>query len=63
MTASIPTAPGCIQIVGVALEPDRRRNAETVLDHIEPINQRHGFMAKVDLESYPSTTGAWSKPC
>jgi hypothetical protein len=42
-----------IQIVGVALEPDRRRSAETVLAHVDPINQRHGFMAKVELESVP----------
>jgi hypothetical protein len=42
-----------IQIVGVALEPDRQANAETVLEHVEPINQRHGFMAKVDLEPIP----------
>ena len=42
-----------IQIVGVALEPDRQRNAETVLDHVEPINQRHGFMAQVDLSVVP----------
>jgi hypothetical protein len=42
-----------IQIIGVALEPDRQRSAETVLDHVEPINQRHGFMAKVELESVP----------
>ncbi len=37
----------------MALEPDRQRNAEIVLDHVEPINQRHGFMAKVDLEAIP----------
>jgi hypothetical protein len=42
-----------IQIVSVALEPDRQRNAEIVLDHIEPINQRHGFMAQVDLSLVP----------
>jgi len=42
-----------IQIVGVALEPERQRNAETVLAHVEPINQRHGFMAKVDLDAVP----------
>jgi hypothetical protein len=41
------------QVVGVALEPDRPRNADTVLHYVEPINQRHGFMAKVDLESVP----------
>jgi len=38
-----------IQIVGVALEPDRKGNAEIVLRHVEPINPRHGFMAKVEL--------------
>jgi hypothetical protein len=38
-----------IQIVGVALEPDRKANAEIVLRHVEPINPRHGFMAKVEL--------------
>src|SRR5262249_31027525 len=38
-----------IQIVGVALEPDRKANAEVVLRHVEPINPRHGFMAKVDF--------------
>jgi len=38
-----------IQIVGVALEPDRQSNAEVVLHHVEPINRRHGFMAMVDL--------------
>jgi hypothetical protein len=38
-----------IQIVGVALEPDRKANAESVLRHVEPINPRHGFMAKVEL--------------
>jgi hypothetical protein len=38
-----------VQIVGVALEPNRQGNAETVLRHVEPINRRHGFMAKVDL--------------
>ncbi|HXF55437.1 MAG TPA: hypothetical protein VNK52_15090 [Hyphomicrobiaceae bacterium] len=43
-----------IQIVGVALEPDRRRNAETVLEYLEPINQRHGFMAKVELDAVAS---------
>jgi len=42
-----------IQIVGVALEPDRQRNAEVVLEHVEPINQRHGFMAQVDLSQVP----------
>jgi len=42
-----------IQIVGVALEPHRQRNAEIVLHHVEPINRRHGFMAKVDLEAVP----------
>jgi hypothetical protein len=42
-----------IQIVGVALEPDRQRNAEIVLHHVEPINRRHGFMAKVDLDAVP----------
>ena len=42
-----------IQIVGVALEPDRQHNAEIVLSHVEPINQRHSFMAKVDLEAVP----------
>lgn len=42
-----------IQIVGVALEPDRQHNAEIVLSHVEPINQRHGFMANVDLEAVP----------
>jgi hypothetical protein len=42
-----------IQIVGVALEPDRQLNAETVLAHVEPINQRHGFMAKVELDAIP----------
>jgi hypothetical protein len=42
-----------IQIVGVALEPDRQHNAEIVLGHVEPINQRHGFMAQVDLEAVP----------
>ena len=42
-----------IQIVGVALEPDRQGNAEIVLHHVEPINRRHGFMAKVDLEAVP----------
>ena len=43
-----------IQIVGVALDPDRQHNAEIVLGHVEPINQRHGFMAKVDLEAVPA---------
>ncbi|MBX9590368.1 MAG: hypothetical protein K2X43_13760 [Hyphomonadaceae bacterium] len=43
-----------IQIVGVALEPERQPNAEIVLSHVEPINQRHGFMAKVDLEAIPA---------
>ena len=38
-----------IQIVGVALEPDRKGNAEIVLRYVEPINPRHGFMAKVEL--------------
>jgi hypothetical protein len=38
-----------IQIVGVALEPDRKANAEVVLRYVEPINPRHGFMAKVEL--------------
>jgi hypothetical protein len=38
-----------IQIVGVALEPNRQGNAEIVLRHVEPINPRHGFMAKVEL--------------
>jgi hypothetical protein len=38
-----------IQIVGVALEPDRKANAEAVLRLVEPINPRHGFMAKVEL--------------
>ena len=42
-----------IQIVGVALEPDRQHGAEIVLDHVEPINKKHGFMAKVDLEAVP----------
>jgi hypothetical protein len=42
-----------IQIVGVALEPDRQGNAEIVLRHIEPINRRQGFMAKVDLKAVP----------
>jgi len=40
-----------IQIVGVALEPYRQHNAEIVLHHVEPINRRHGFMAKVELEA------------
>jgi hypothetical protein len=43
-----------IQIVGVALEPDRQHNAEIVLDHVEPINQWQGFMARVDLQSVPA---------
>jgi hypothetical protein len=38
-----------IQIVGVALEPERQANADTVLHYVEPMNPRHGFMAKVDL--------------
>jgi predicted nucleic acid-binding Zn-ribbon protein len=42
-----------IQIVGVALEPDRQGNAETVLQHIEPVNRRNGFMAEVDLKAVP----------
>jgi hypothetical protein len=42
-----------IHIVGVALEPDRQSNAQVVLGYVEPINQRHGFMAKIDLESVP----------
>jgi hypothetical protein len=42
-----------IQIVGVALEPDRQRNAEVVLQYVEPINRRHGFMAKVDIKAVP----------
>jgi hypothetical protein len=42
-----------IQIVGVALEPDRQGNAETVLQHIEPVNRRNGFMAQVDLKAVP----------
>jgi hypothetical protein len=42
-----------IQIVGVALEPDRQRNAETVLQYVEPINRRHSFMAKVDIKAIP----------
>jgi hypothetical protein len=42
-----------IQIVGVALEPDRQGNAETVLRHVDPINRRQGFMAKVDLKAVP----------
>lgn len=42
-----------IQIVGVALEPDRQGNAELVLRHVEPVNRRSGFMAKVDLKAVP----------
>ena len=42
-----------IQIVGAALEPDRQRNAETVLEHVEPINPRQNFMAQVDLRAVP----------
>jgi hypothetical protein len=42
-----------IQIVGVALEPDRQGNAEIVLQHIEPVNRRNGFMAQVDLKAVP----------
>jgi hypothetical protein len=40
------------QIVGAALAPasERARNAEIVLQYMEPINQRHGFMAKVDFD-------------
>src|SRR5262245_54525298 len=43
-----------VQIVGVALEPDRQGNAEIVLHHVEPINRRHGFMAKVELDAVPA---------
>lgn len=42
-----------IQIVGVALEPDRQGNAEIVLRYIEPINRRQRFMAEVDLKAVP----------
>ena len=42
-----------IQIVGAALEPDGQRNAETVLEHVEPINPRQNFMAQVDLRAVP----------
>jgi hypothetical protein len=44
-----------IQIVGVALEPDRQGNAEIVLRHIEPVNPKGGFMAKVDLGTVPDS--------
>ena len=42
-----------VQIVGVALEPDRQSNAEIVLQHVDPINRRGHFMAKVDLHAVP----------
>jgi hypothetical protein len=40
-----------VRIVGVALEPQREKNAAIVLEYAEPINQRNGFMAKVNLDS------------
>ena len=39
-----------IQIIGVSLEPNRRENAKTALRYMDPINQRHGFIACVDLD-------------
>ena len=45
--------PRLLQIVGVALEPDRQSNAEVVLRHLEPVDCRHGFMARVDLKVVP----------
>jgi hypothetical protein len=42
-----------MQIVGVALEPDRLGNAEIVLRYVEPVNPRNGFMARVDLDAVP----------
>lgn len=37
------------KIVGVALLPDVGANAETVLHHMLPISEKHGFMAEVKL--------------
>jgi hypothetical protein len=39
-----------VRIVGVALEPRREKNAEIVLDYVEPINQRNGFMGELNLD-------------
>ncbi len=41
------------QIVGVTLEPDHSGNAKTVLKYMDPINQRYGFIAKVELHNVP----------
>ena len=43
-----------IRIIGVALEPDRAGNAKILLQYMEPINPRHGFMATVDLDRVPA---------
>jgi hypothetical protein len=42
-----------VQIVGVALEPNQPENARTALHYMDPINQRHGFIAKVELDRVP----------
>jgi hypothetical protein len=38
-----------VEIIGVALEPDRAGNAAIVLRHAEPAETRRGVVAKVDL--------------
>jgi hypothetical protein len=38
-----------VQIIGVALEPDRPGNAAVVLRHAEPVEPRRGCVARIDL--------------
>ncbi len=42
-----------INIVGVTLEPNHKANAKDVLKYMDPINQRHGFIARVQLNAVP----------
>lgn len=43
------------QILTVALRPDVGRNADIVLNNMEPINEAHGFSSQIRLGSVPAT--------
>jgi predicted nucleic acid-binding Zn-ribbon protein len=42
-----------VRIVGAALEPQRRQNAENVLKHLHPIDKWGSFIASIDLNAVP----------
>ncbi|MCB1505476.1 MAG: hypothetical protein KDJ47_10920 [Hyphomicrobiaceae bacterium] len=42
------------QVVNVALQPDIGRNAEIVLNNMQPINEAHGFSSQIKLGTVPS---------